>query len=66
MAVAEDADTVGVLVRLRRDQKAWLDSQMIRTSEFIRKLLDEEIARREGKAQSKDPPLVLTIGSKEG
>lgn len=53
-------------VKIRREQADWLDRNAINFSALIRQLLDDEIARREGKAQSKDPPLVLTIGSKEG
>ena len=36
-------------VRIRRDQIEWLDRNNINVSSLVRDLLDDEIARREGK-----------------
>jgi len=42
-------------IRIRRDQVDWLDLNSIAFSELVRKLLDEEIAKREGKANGTVP-----------
>lgn len=51
-----EAESIFKGVRIRKDQDEWLAKNSINASDLIRRLLDEEIARREGKANGAEVP----------
>ncbi len=57
MRDGEEEELITKSIRIRKDQEEWLDREFVNLSGMVRKFLDEERARREGRAKNGGDPL---------